>query len=223
VIARMILQTGAALACIGAVMFVAAGTFHWPGGWAYLALMGLLSFAAGFWLAGRDPALLAQRLGAVVQKDQPLADKIFTPALFGLFFVWMVFMALDAVRFGWSHAPVWAQGLGGLLTISTFAVAAWVFRENSFAAPVVKIQAGQTVISTGPYALVRHPMYAGAIPYFFGVPLLLGSFWGLAFAPVWIAGLAVRALIEEKTLRAELSGYDAYAARVRYRLVPGVW
>ena len=219
----MILQTGVWLVFMGAILFFAAGTVNWPGGWAFLAIMGVMSFAAGFWLAARDPGLLDQRLGGIVQKDQPLADKLLSPALFVLFFGWLVFMAFDAARFGWSRAPVWAQGLGGLLTLSTFGLVYFVFRENRFAAPVVKIQAAQTVISTGPYALVRHPMYASVIPLFLGVPPLLGSWWGLAFTPVWIGALAARALIEEKTLRADLAGYEDYARRVRYRLIPLVW
>jgi protein-S-isoprenylcysteine O-methyltransferase Ste14 len=87
----------------------------------------------------------------------------------------------------------------------------------------VKIQAGQTVISTGPYAIVRHPMYAGALPLFIGVPLLLNSWWGLVFFPIALLGLAGRVRIEERMLRRDLRGYDAYAGRVRYRLLPLVW
>lgn len=101
----------------------------------------------------------------------------------------------------------------------------WVFRENSFAAPVVKLQAerAQRVISTGPYAHVRHPMYSGMMLFFAGVPLLLGSWWGLAMTPLFLALFAVRIRIEERTLREGLPDYADYAARVRYRLLPGVW
>jgi protein-S-isoprenylcysteine O-methyltransferase Ste14 len=101
----------------------------------------------------------------------------------------------------------------------------WVFRTNSFAAPVVKVQTERHhhVISTGPYALVRHPMYASVMLFFIGAPLTLGSWWGLAFVPVFFAMFAFRTGIEERTLRAGLSGYADYAARVRYRLVPGLW
>lgn len=110
-----------------------------------------------------------------------------------------------------------------MLVIATMIICTLVFRENSFAAPVVKIQDGQTVISTGPYAIVRHPMYAGALPLFVGAPLMMNSWWGLAFLPLAVFGLAGRVRIEERTLRGELAGYDAYAARVRYRLLPLVW
>jgi protein-S-isoprenylcysteine O-methyltransferase Ste14 len=101
----------------------------------------------------------------------------------------------------------------------------WVFRENSFAAPVVKVQSARAhrVVSTGPYALVRHPMYSGIMLFFVGVPLLLGSWWGVAIALLFIVLFAIRARIEERALIDGLPGYADYAARVRYRLVPGVW
>jgi protein-S-isoprenylcysteine O-methyltransferase Ste14 len=101
----------------------------------------------------------------------------------------------------------------------------WVFRENSFAAPVVKVQAARhhRVVSSGPYAFVRHPMYSGIMLFFLGVPLLLGSWWGVAIAPVFAVLFAVRARIEERALIEGLPEYADYAARVRYRLVPGVW
>jgi protein-S-isoprenylcysteine O-methyltransferase Ste14 len=101
----------------------------------------------------------------------------------------------------------------------------FVFRENSFAAPVVKIQSerGQHVVDTGPYAIVRHPMYGGALLFLLGMPLLLGSWWGFAFAPVMIGGMMVRTLGEERTLRDALAGYTDYMTRVRWRFVPHVW
>jgi protein-S-isoprenylcysteine O-methyltransferase Ste14 len=132
-------------------------------------------------------------------------------------------MALDGGRFGWSSVPVWLQAVGAGLIAASMLLCAWVFRENSFAAPVVSVQDGQRVISTGPYAIVRHPMYAGAIPLFIGAPLLLSSWWGLVLSPVYLIGVGWRARLEERTLIDALPAYDAYAARVRYRLVPLVW
>jgi protein-S-isoprenylcysteine O-methyltransferase Ste14 len=101
----------------------------------------------------------------------------------------------------------------------------WVFRENSFAAPVVKLQTerAQRVISTGPYAHVRHPMYSGMMLFFAGVSLLLGSWWGVAMTPVFLVLFAVRIRIEERILREGLPGYSDYVTRVRYRLLPRVW
>jgi protein-S-isoprenylcysteine O-methyltransferase Ste14 len=134
-----------------------------------------------------------------------------------------MFMSWDAARTGFTAVPPWLQAAGALCILLNGAGTWWTFRENTFAAPVVKIQEGQKVIDTGPYAFVRHPMYASTLFLFIGVPLLLGSWLGLAFAAMIVLGLAWRAVREENTLRAELPGYDAYAARVRYRLVPFVW
>jgi protein-S-isoprenylcysteine O-methyltransferase Ste14 len=121
--------------------------------------------------------------------------------------------------------PVWLRVVGAVLICVTFYVMWLVTRENSFAAPVVKVQKerGHKVVSTGPYAFVRHPMYGGIIPLFIGTPLLLGSWWGLLFSVVLLLLLAIRAVLEERTLMAELDGYADYARRVRYRLVPRLW
>src|SRR5262249_1768899 len=139
------------------------------------------------------------------------------------FYAWLAFMSHDAARTGFHAMPVSLQILGFLVIVINGAGTWWTFRENAFAAPVVKIQENQRVIDTGPYAFVRHPMYASALFLFLGVPLLLGSWMGLAFSLLFIAGLAWRTVREEHTLRTELPGYEAYAARVRYRFVPGVW
>ena len=141
------------------------------------------------------------------------------------FFAWFVFMALDARRFGWSHTSPWAQMLGAVLIASSYCGWIQVFRANSFASVLVRLQAdrGQTVISTGPYAVVRHPMYTYALPLLIGVPLLLGSLWGLFGLVLFVPALAFRALGEEALLMDGLPGYRDYAAKVRYRLLPGVW
>ena len=121
--------------------------------------------------------------------------------------------------------PLWLQVVGGIGIAFGFYAFHVVMMTNTFAAPVVKIQSERKhqVISTGPYAYVRHPMYAGAVLMILGTPLLLGSWYGLIVAAVLLALLALRAVKEENTLKAELEGYDAYAARVQYRLVPGIW
>jgi protein-S-isoprenylcysteine O-methyltransferase Ste14 len=224
-IGKMIISTTLWLAAMAALLFVAAGTAAWPQGWIFIALMGAAGFGGGFWLARRDPALLAERLGSPLQRDQERSDKFFMVVLMLLWVAWFVLMPLDAVRFRLSYVPVWAQAIGALLLVLSMYAFYLTFRENSFAAPVVKIQKerGQTVITTGPYAYVRHPMYAGAVLYFLGTALLLGSAYGLALAPVLVALLSIRIQIEERALREKLDGYENYARRVRYRLVPGVW
>jgi protein-S-isoprenylcysteine O-methyltransferase Ste14 len=224
-IITLVVQSFIWFGAMAILLFLAAGTFAWPGAWAYLVLMILLSFTLGIDLARRDPGLLRERMGSPVQRDQPAADKVLLIVLLLFIFAWLVVMGLDAKRFAWSSVPTLVQVLGAFITLWSIWFCHRTMRENSFAAPVVKLQRdrGQRVISTGPYAFVRHPMYFGAAFYFIGVALLLGSWWGVIFAFVLIGLLCVRIPIEEKALRAGLEGYDEYTERVRYRLIPHVW
>jgi protein-S-isoprenylcysteine O-methyltransferase Ste14 len=142
-----------------------------------------------------------------------------------LWCAWFVIMSLDAARFGWSEMPLWLQALGAVAIAASMHIMFLIMRTNSFAVPVVMIQTarGHRVVSDGPYAIVRHPMYGGTLLLIVGIPLLLGSWWGLALAPVIVLLLAVRAVMEERMLMTELPGYMDYAVRVRYRLVPFIW
>jgi protein-S-isoprenylcysteine O-methyltransferase Ste14 len=224
-ISKLITRNIIWIAGLGVLLFAAAGTVRWPAGWLFLAEIGGLGLAMGLWLARHDPALLAQRMSSVFQREQKGWDKVFMASAIVLWIGWLVLMALDAGRFRWSLVPQWIQVVGALLIASGMYVVHLSFRANTYAAPVVKIQAerGHRVVDAGPYAHVRHPMYAGALLLLIGTPLLLGSWWGLAGAPVIAAVIAIRAVLEERTLADELPGYREYAARVRYRLVPGVW
>ena len=177
----MIVQTLIWFCTMAILLFLAAGTLAWPGAWAYLILMIVLSFTLGIDLARRDPGLLQERMGSPLQRDQPAADKVLLIVLLLFIFVWLVLMGLDGKRFAWSSVPALVQVLGALITLWSIWFCYRAMHENSFAAPVVKLQRerGQRVISTGPYAFVRHPMYFGAAFYFIGVALLLGSWWGV--------------------------------------------
>jgi protein-S-isoprenylcysteine O-methyltransferase Ste14 len=222
---KLVVQTAVWLAGMAALLFIPAGTLAWPAAWVFLAEMAIAGVGIGWWLGKRDPELLQERLSPLIQREQPLWDRVLLTAFVLLWCAWMVLMALDAARFRWSHVPTWLQGAGAIAIVVSLYVSCLVLRENSYAAPVVKIQEerGQKVVTTGPYRCVRHPMYAGGILYFLGMPLLLGSWCGLAVAPVMMGVLAVRAVLEERTLRGRLEGYAEYAERVRYRLIPGVW
>jgi protein-S-isoprenylcysteine O-methyltransferase Ste14 len=224
-VVRMIVQTFVWYGVIGLMLFLAAGTVDWPAAWIFLAVMIVLSLVGGLWLVRHDPALVQQRLAPPIQRDQPTADKILLTVIILVIFGALVLMALDAVRFGRSSVPTWVQAIGGLTLLLSVWISFRTLCENSFAAPVVKIQKdrGQTVITTGPYRHVRHPMYAGGLLFLVGTSLLLGSWWGLAAVPVLAVLLGIRIRIEEKALRAGLEGYDDYAQRVRYRLVPLIW
>jgi protein-S-isoprenylcysteine O-methyltransferase Ste14 len=206
-----------------AVLFWPAGTFSYPGGWTLLALMMIGGVAITAWLVRHDPGLLRERTASPLQRGQAPWDRAFLLFLMVSFTAWLAFSAWDAARHDFRAVPRWVQAVGALGVVAYMAGAWATFRENHFAAPVVKLQPGQTVIDTGPYAIVRHPMYASALGLFGGTPLLLGSWRGLLGSALLIAGVAWRAVQEERVLLADLSGYEAYTQRVRSRFVPGVW
>jgi protein-S-isoprenylcysteine O-methyltransferase Ste14 len=222
---KLLVQTVLWLGVMAILLFVPAGTIRWTGAWIFLIETFVISVVFGLWLARHDPALLKERLRPPIQKGQSIQDKIVTGLLVLLYLAWFVFMALDAVRFQWSSVPAWLQAPGALGVFVACYIGYLTLRENTFAAPVVKIQRerAHTVITSGPYRFVRHPMYAGMIFYLFFTPLLLGSWWGLLWGCLLLGLFAVRIQIEEGTLRRELQGYNEYAKRVRYRLIPGVW
>jgi protein-S-isoprenylcysteine O-methyltransferase Ste14 len=197
----------------------------YAGGWLYLGEMIALSVVLGTHMMRVDPGLLKERLRGPVQKDQPRADKLVLIPILLLIYAGMAFMAADAARWRWSTMPSFVPWAGCGLLLAAFLFMYWTMRVNSFAAPVVKIQKdrGQAVITTGPYAIVRHPMYFGALFYVAATSLVLGSWWGLATVPILALLLGIRIGIEEKTLRTGLQGYDDYARRVRWRLIPLVW
>ncbi|CAN7336664.1 isoprenylcysteine carboxylmethyltransferase family protein [Bradyrhizobium sp. LjRoot220] len=223
-IAKLLLQNTFFIVAMGVLLFASAGALDWPGAWVLLATSAVLGPACGLWLAKHDPALLAERLRLTAREEQPASDKKFMLVFAATALIWIVAMGLDR-RMEASHVPLALQVLGFAMFLLSTGVSMWVFRENSFAAPVIKVQTARDhhVISTGPYAFVRHPMYSGVMLFFFGVPLLVGSWWGVALAPVFAVLFAIRAGIEERALIAGLPGYADYAARVRYRLLPGIW
>ena len=147
-------------------------------------------------------------------------------ALIALAFAGAIALVVVSVldyRFGWSFVPAWVSVLGDVLVAGGLMIDLLVFRENSYGASTIETMEGQKVISSGPYALVRHPMYVGVLVMVVGVPLALGSWWGLAFLLLNVPILILRILDEETMLRQELDGYTEYTRTVRYRLVPGLW
>ena len=221
---RLLLQNVLWTVGLGALLFLPAGTRRWPAAWLYLAVTAVAGLAGGLWLAKVDPALLEERMKPMVQKGQPAADKKFMLAFGFAALIWFIVIGLDR-RWLLSGMPIALQAFGYALLLASMALMLRVVRENSFAAPVVKVQAerGHRVIDTGPYAVVRHPMYSGAVLYFAAIALSLGSWWGLALSPVFFVLFSIRTGVEERALVDGLPGYADYLARVRYRLVPGVW
>jgi protein-S-isoprenylcysteine O-methyltransferase Ste14 len=208
------------------ILFFSSGDWRWTEGWIFSIIFCSLSFTTVVYLYFNDPALLNERFGSPVQKGQKSWDKIFLSVFFLGFVVWYAIMPLDARRFGWSpEFPLWIKIIGTLLFILAFIILFSALKENTFAAPVVKMQKerGQKVISTGLYGIVRHPMYSGGALLFIGAPLLLGSVYGLAMGLLLIILMAGRSLGEEKMLRQELDGYNEYMNRVKWRLLPFVF
>jgi protein-S-isoprenylcysteine O-methyltransferase Ste14 len=218
-----LLQLLAWTAFMAVLLLWPAGTLAYPGAWVFIGLFAGGGFGMVVWLARQSPQLLRERMASPLQRAQAPWDRIWLSLFMLAFLGWLVFMAWDAARTGFTAGPPWLQGLGALAILIDFVGTWWTFRENAFAAPVVKVQATQTVIDTGPYAFVRHPMYTSALFLLVGLPLLLGSWLGLIISGALVLALAWRAVHEERTLRAELPGYEAYIARVRYRFIPLVW
>ncbi len=222
---KALLELLAEFAVFAALLFVSAGTLLWPAGWAFMALFFGFALALVLWLAREDPELLAERISFPIQRGQPLWDKAFVAAVLLLFLTWLIVMPLDAVRFGWSEVPDWLQVLGALGVVLSFYIMFLTFRENAYLALVVKLQEerGQSVVSTGPYRYVRHPMYSSMFVFFPAGALLLGSWWGLLLGAVLLGLLVWRIPFEERVLENGLAGYDEYERDVRYRLIPHVW
>jgi protein-S-isoprenylcysteine O-methyltransferase Ste14 len=207
---------------LGLLLFLPAGTLDYWQAWVLIAIFVLGSNAVGIYLSLHDPELLARRKQAGPQAETRLAQKIIMIVLIVALIVTFVLSALDH-RFGWSAVPVPVSLAGQALAALGLYITFLVVKENTFSAATIKVFKDQKVISTGPYALVRHPMYSGTLLAVLASPPALGSWWGLLPALIAIPMLAWRILDEEKLLSAELAGYADYARRVRYRLVPFVW
>jgi protein-S-isoprenylcysteine O-methyltransferase Ste14 len=221
---QMFVVTSLWFVTIAVVLFAAAGTLGWPRGWAFLLEMALFSYGIGAWLAVYDPELLKSRLFFRL-RGGPAPDRALLPAAVPVYLAWLVLMGFDGHRFAWSYVPAALSWLGAALIVLCMAISVAAFAYNSFAAPQLRIQTqrGQHLITNGPYAVVRHPLYAGAIFFFLGVPLLLGSWWGLIMLPLGMAALAWRIGREEDMLRLAFPDYERYAAQVKFRLIPGLW
>ena len=206
-------------------LFIPAGTIAWPAGWIFLVLFFGFVVTISLWLLKYDPGLLKERMSGTIQADQKAWDKVFIVLTSVLFLAWLILMPLDAVRFHWSQMPIWLQGVGAIVLLYSFYLFYLTFRENSYLSPVVRTQSdrGQTVVSTGPYHYVRHPMYAGFVLFTLGTTLLLGSWYGLLVGLILVSMVARRAVLEERMLQEELQGYETYMAQVKYRLIPHVW
>lgn len=204
------------------VLFGSAGRLDYPRAWIYLVVFGLSAGLISVYLARYDPALLERRIRSGPRAEtEPFQKAI--QAVAALAFIAIFFVAGFDCRFGWSHVPPALSLAGDVAVAFGFFIVLRVFQENTYTGATIEVAAGQTVVSTGPYSIVRHPMYAGALIMLFGTPFALGSWWALVpFALLKIA-IVARLLAEESFLTLHLPAYGEYQRAVRYRLAPGIW
>jgi len=208
------------------LLFVPAGTLHWWRAWVFLAVTVAVMAAASFSILPDNSDLFSQRAKGIIQKGQPAWDRVIVILLVASYVGQIVFIPLDVFRFHLAPKPGQIVSLLGLaLYVAGWWIITLAMKVNPFAVPVVRLQEErhQRVIDTGIYAVVRHPMYTGFVPMVVGPALWLGSYVAALLAIVPITVLAVRSLFEERFLKRELKGYDAYTEKVRYRLIPFVW
>jgi protein-S-isoprenylcysteine O-methyltransferase Ste14 len=219
---RALISLVVLFAIMAAILFASAGTTHYPQAWWYLGAFGLSSLLTTFDLLKRDPALLERRMrGGPQAEKEPTQKVIMSIASLG-FISLLVIPGLD-YRFGWSTVSPFLVWVGMALLVVGFFFVDRVYRANSYTAATIQVEEGQTVVSTGPYGVVRHPMYASALVYLAGTPLALRSYWGFAGLAVMAPALIWRLLDEERLLAQQLPGYREYMSKVRYRLIPGFW
>jgi protein-S-isoprenylcysteine O-methyltransferase Ste14 len=210
------------LLVMASLVFAAAGTLRYWQAWTFLVVYFAASLAISFYLIRKDPALLARRMsGGPFAEKEPVQRLIMSITSLG-FIGLLVFPAVDH-RLGWSDLPGWAAIAGDVIMLLGWLGIYFVFRENSFASATIESSADQRVISTGPYAWVRHPMYAAALVLLLGIPLALGSIWGVLIVLALVPVLIWRLMDEERFLVDHLPGYREYQGRVRYRLLPLIW
>lgn len=210
------------LILIAALFFIPAWSLRFWQGWVYIAIMGAASAAIILYLAKYDDALIGRRLRAGPFAEKERSQKIIQTFTSVAGIVLFLVPGFDYRR-QWSHVPIALVSIGFTGAVLGFFVIFLAFRENRFSSSIVEIAEDQKVVSSGPYGVVRHPMYAGAIVLFLATPLALGSWWAFIPAIILSAMIAVRLIDEERFLVTRLPGYDAYRSSVRYRLVPGVW
>ncbi|HEY2482641.1 MAG TPA: isoprenylcysteine carboxylmethyltransferase family protein [Caulobacteraceae bacterium] len=211
----------AASAIMGFVLFLSAGTVQYWQAWVYLVVIVVCSVPVTLYMI-KDPVLLESRTKFGPAAEQRPIQRLIVLVLFLPTIAVFIVPGLDH-RFGWSNMPTWLCIVGDLLIAVSIWISYRVFKENAFGSSTIEVVKDQKVISTGPYALVRNPMYSSAVLFFIAMSLALGSYWGLIPAALTIPCFAWRLSDEEKFLAENLPGYTEYCAKVRWRLIPGVF
>lgn len=204
---------------VGLTLFLPAGTLDYPGAWLLMGILFIPMFLAGIVMMLKNPALLRERLNArETQSEQTLVIR-----LSGLMFILGFVLAGFNFRFRWIILPNWVSWAAAVAFLLAYGTYAEVLRENAYLSRTIKVQDGQTVVDTGLYGIVRHPMYAATLLLFLAMPLVLGSILSFAVFLAYPLIIAKRIRNEESVLVRELDGYAAYRQKVRYRLLPGIW
>ncbi|CAN5133685.1 isoprenylcysteine carboxylmethyltransferase family protein [soil metagenome] len=225
--AKMSLRTrawtslGVLAVALGLMLFLSAGTLHYWKGWLFLVVFMGPTIITTAHLLKEDSALAERRMSSPATETRA-GQKLVQAFNLVFFLALFVVPGLDR-RFGWSHLPAGIAVAGAVMVLAAYWGLFKVMQANSFASSTVKLADGQTLVSTGPYGLVRHPMYSAGLLLIFAMPLTLGSLWGLVPAMALLAGIVIRLLDEEKFLDGNLPGYAEYRARTRFRLVPGIF
>lgn len=219
---RMLVFGIVGLLAFCALLFLPAWTFDYWQAWVFLAVFAVSTWIPTIYLMRTNPDALERRMHAGPRAEIRSVQKTVVVVSFVSLAAMIVLSVLDH-RFGWSTVPTAISLVGDVLVALGLGIDMLVVVQNSYAAATVTVEAGQTLVSTGLYGVVRHPMYAGNVLMMVGVPLALGSYWGLACVIVGLVGLAVRIRDEEKLLAQDLAGYGDYTHKVRYRLVPYIW
>ena len=204
---------------VGLLLFLPAGTLTYANGWLLMGVLFVPMLIAGFVMFFRSPDFLAKRLDA---KEKQAAQKGVL-ALSGLMFLAGFVVAGFDYRHGWSQMPPWVTWCAAALFLAAYGLYAEVMRENAYLSRTIQVQQGQTVVDTGLYALVRHPMYMATLVLFLSIPLILGSWFALVIFAAYPVIIVIRLKDEEALLTRELPGYEAYKAKVKYRLIPFIW
>jgi protein-S-isoprenylcysteine O-methyltransferase Ste14 len=224
-IPRVLIQLLIVVVLVPLLPMLISGDWAWPEAWGYAAISSLGFVASRALAARRHPDLLAERARFMSAPDTKPWDRVLAPALaFASVFI-LAAAGLDRL-YGWSAPlPAWVRLTALIVLLAGFVVGSWALIENRFFSGTVRIQSerGHTVVTTGPYRMVRHPGYAGALWSYVAMPLVFGSLWAFIPAALTLGVLVVRTALEDRTLQAELPGYADYARRTRYRLIPGVW
>jgi protein-S-isoprenylcysteine O-methyltransferase Ste14 len=210
------------LVIFGAILFLSAGTFNYWQAWGFLVVFAVSTWIPGIYLLRTNSVALQRRMHAGPTAETRTVQKVFILGWYFSLAAIFVASALDH-RFGWSSVPTPICLVGLVLVAVGLSVMMLVVIQNNYAAATVRVEPGQKVISTGLYGLVRHPMYTGNVIMMVGIPVALGSYWGLAFVTLGLIVLVSRIRDEEKLLKDELGGYREYTQKVRYRLVPAMW